>query len=712
MTHRVRRQILEIEVSDPAAGRRLQDALLRLQRERIVPALERIFDAIAGPDELLRIDRLEVDLGALDPDAPEEALLVALDRQLRDGLARALAAAPDRPPGPSHGPPSAQSREARIRASRRNEREPVRVEGARRVDHRVRAVEAIERFARTGALPWWWIEDRGPRRLHDLVDALRDGDPHLLVELLRRLCDEPRALARLATLLDDARLEALVTGLRRAIPPAARVDPRGSSDDDEALDHGAPAEARARGWARLLVSAAAGGGRSTPRASPRPGPIEPTPATSLDHGVASTPRAGLDADGGAPTKPRDGDRGRPRRDASVRATRRSSADTEGALASSGDHPGDPHADPLPAALTDALATWVDAAADALAALEADGLGRGGVAGPRSRGALERLQASLAAIADAVADTPDDDALVAPLRAAGREPPDPRRALELSLVALAGASARRSPAATVRLRRGLEAALLDARAELRSSPRADAAPRPRGVTDEASDAASLTRVDEGPRTPGATRGDPSPRDPSARAPSARAPSARVSPLRLASRPGDRAASSPPWLDEPLPVDDAGLVLLWPFLPHLFDRLGLLADRRLRDRAASVRAAGLLRALATGEREIVEYQAPLARALCGVDPDELFAFDPPVTDDEEVECLGLLEAVIDRATILKKMTIAGLRGTFLLRPGLLGRRDGALLLRVERREYDAVLDRFPWTFEWVRLPWMLAPLRVEW
>ena len=60
----------------------------------------------------------------------------------------------------------------------------------------------------------------------------------------------------------------------------------------------------------------------------------------------------------------------------------------------------------------------------------------------------------------------------------------------------------------------------------------------------------------------------------------------------------------------------------------------------------------------------------------------------------------------------MSIAGFRGTFLLRQGILGQRDGAWLLRVERETYDIVLERFPWSVDWVKLPWMEAPLRVEW
>jgi hypothetical protein len=73
---------------------------------------------------------------------------------------------------------------------------------------------------------------------------------------------------------------------------------------------------------------------------------------------------------------------------------------------------------------------------------------------------------------------------------------------------------------------------------------------------------------------------------------------------------------------------------------------------------------------------------------------------------------LQAVIVQAPILGNMSLAGFRGTFLIRDGVLSARDGAWLLRVERQSYDVVLDRIPWTFEWIRFPWMETPLRVEW
>ena len=170
-----------------------------------------------------------------------------------------------------------------------------------------------------------------------------------------------------------------------------------------------------------------------------------------------------------------------------------------------------------------------------------------------------------------------------------------------------------------------------------------------------------------------------------------------------------SSSP--LDE-LYIANAGLVILWPFLEGFCTRLGLLAERHFIDGVAAQRAVGLLQYAATGERDFPEYLLPLNKVLCGMEPTDLFALEPPLTDEEAEECDDLLRAVIVQAPILRDMTVAGLRGSFLLRQGVLRTRDGAWLLQVERASYDVVLDRFPWSWQWVRLPWMEAPLRVEW
>ena len=161
-----------------------------------------------------------------------------------------------------------------------------------------------------------------------------------------------------------------------------------------------------------------------------------------------------------------------------------------------------------------------------------------------------------------------------------------------------------------------------------------------------------------------------------------------------------------------IENSGLVILWPFLPRFFERLQLVEGNEFTSAAAQHRAVGLLQYLVTEDPSPPEYQATLNKILCGFDPGKVLQFGEPVTDVESEECDTLLSSVIAQAPILRDLSLDGFRGSFLLRKGLLSARDGVWLLRVERETYDVVLDRFPWSFDWVRLPWMEVPLGVEW
>ena len=149
-----------------------------------------------------------------------------------------------------------------------------------------------------------------------------------------------------------------------------------------------------------------------------------------------------------------------------------------------------------------------------------------------------------------------------------------------------------------------------------------------------------------------------------------------------------------------------------MSRFFDRLGLLSAGAFVDANCAQRGVALLQYLASVDPNPSEYLLPLNKLLVGMDLDALFYLESPLTAREMDECDILLNAVIEHATVLNHMSIAGFRGSFLLRQGVLSTRDGAWLLQVERETYDVVLERFPWSISWVRLPWMSLPLRVEW
>lgn len=179
------------------------------------------------------------------------------------------------------------------------------------------------------------------------------------------------------------------------------------------------------------------------------------------------------------------------------------------------------------------------------------------------------------------------------------------------------------------------------------------------------------------------------------------------------PGEHAAeaAAEESADAVIAVADAGLVLLHPFLPTLFEARGLAARGRFADDATRQHAIHLAAFLATGERAPREPDLVMAKLLCGWPLDETVA--PATLDDADAaEGEALLHAAIDHWTALGRASPAALRETFLLRPGQLGRSAEGWRLEVERRGTDVLLDRLPWGLGAVRLPWMRRPLFVEW
>jgi hypothetical protein len=159
-----------------------------------------------------------------------------------------------------------------------------------------------------------------------------------------------------------------------------------------------------------------------------------------------------------------------------------------------------------------------------------------------------------------------------------------------------------------------------------------------------------------------------------------------------------------------IDNAGLVLLHPFLPQLFAALDIAADDTL---LQPERALGLLHFLTTGQTSFPEYELVLPKILCNIPLADPVDTNLELSRLEREEALALLEAVILHWKALHQTSPDGLRGTFLLRPGKISERpNGDWLLQVETNAFDILLDQLPWGISPVRLPWMPYLIWVEW
>ena len=158
-----------------------------------------------------------------------------------------------------------------------------------------------------------------------------------------------------------------------------------------------------------------------------------------------------------------------------------------------------------------------------------------------------------------------------------------------------------------------------------------------------------------------------------------------------------------------VNHAGIVVLHPFLPRLFEALGISkgADLLLPDRALT-----MLHFLCTGARQAPEHELVLAKHLCGLPLNAPVDGSAVLTEAECVEADSMLKAVIGHWSALRNTTPDGLRGAFLLRPGKLLERGGEWHLHVQSETADILMNSLPWGVGAVRLPWMKGILWVEW
>ena len=165
---------------------------------------------------------------------------------------------------------------------------------------------------------------------------------------------------------------------------------------------------------------------------------------------------------------------------------------------------------------------------------------------------------------------------------------------------------------------------------------------------------------------------------------------------------------------LHVDNAGLVLLWPYLPRLFSTLHLLDDHGFCHTESQLRAVHLTQLLVSGDHSTPEHMLPLNKLLCGLGLTHPVGLDITPTPKETDLVHDLLYSVTQTWEPLRNTTIEGLRESFLIRNGLLQRTSPAapMTLSVETRAFDMLLDRLPWSLSVIKLHWMSEELHVRW
>lgn len=160
-----------------------------------------------------------------------------------------------------------------------------------------------------------------------------------------------------------------------------------------------------------------------------------------------------------------------------------------------------------------------------------------------------------------------------------------------------------------------------------------------------------------------------------------------------------------------VDNAGLMLIHPFLKSLFVNCKLLdKDNSINDPEV---ATHLLHYVATGQEQDYENAMTFEKFLCNIPIDEPIERNIVLSEEMKKEAAEMLQAVLDNWDIMKTSSAELLQNEFLQRPGKLSvNGDESPVIIIERKTQDVLLEKLSWNLSIIKLAWKKRIIYVNW
>lgn len=180
--HIIHRQQIRITCEEQDNAHYLLDEISRINKTRLIPLLSRLLDELVPPDQTLRIDSLQLDLG--------QVRTASLERDLSDALYKALQTAM-----PEH-------LEAAAKALPTDKQQADR------------EIEAIKTYLHSGQLPWWQSKYTRASVSTQMDDLLRHR-PDPAIALIREAGSKALVRRRLAMQFPEATLQEIIRLLEK-----------------------------------------------------------------------------------------------------------------------------------------------------------------------------------------------------------------------------------------------------------------------------------------------------------------------------------------------------------------------------------------------------------------------------------------------------------------------------------------------------------------
>lgn len=159
-----------------------------------------------------------------------------------------------------------------------------------------------------------------------------------------------------------------------------------------------------------------------------------------------------------------------------------------------------------------------------------------------------------------------------------------------------------------------------------------------------------------------------------------------------------------------VQNAGLIILHPFLKEMLKNCGLIGDNNtLLNKEL---AAHILHYAATKSENDYEHTMLFEKFLCGIPIQESIKREVKIEEKHKKQVEEMLRSVVEHWSALKNTSTTVLRTEFLQREGKLDWSESNPKLTIERKTQDLLLEKIPWNITIIKISWIEKLIYTQW
>lgn len=198
--HIINRQVIDLSVRSKENAFAIQQRVREIYFTEVVPLLDQVMSSITTSDEMLYIDRLEVDLGVLNYDQLSKEMIEGIRKQIVTQLNEQVRAA---------------VKDVSV-ATAQMQDVPVLKTKARS------DLELLRIFFTTGAIPWWADDEQSPPDTDEVILRVLKSEPDALLAILRKIIPQPAVVQRLLFQVNGKVMQQLISPLPKNVVQQVR----------------------------------------------------------------------------------------------------------------------------------------------------------------------------------------------------------------------------------------------------------------------------------------------------------------------------------------------------------------------------------------------------------------------------------------------------------------------------------------------------------